>query len=280
MSDNDRTDLADILDRDRAPEPAPSPAPQADSGVSRDDHGRFAPRAEKPMAEAPAPGPTGEPIVTAPPAATPSQPPEGYVPLAALIDNRMEARQAKQQAEALRRELEELRRPKADPVDFYADPDAAFNQRIQQALTPYQQNLQSVQAALLEERLHRIAGERAPQIEQALTKAMDEGDPEVMRLAVAVNTQGVRAVNELVAWYDRKTFDPSAKEAEIEARILAKYGIASGQEPQAPPPQPQKPAPVMPSNLAGARNVGARTGPQWSGPSPISDIFDRKRKPA
>ncbi len=30
-----------------------------------------------------------------------------------------------------------------------------------------------------------------------------------------------------------------------------------------------------PSNLAGARNVGARRGPEWSGPTPLADIFDR-----
>jgi hypothetical protein len=34
----------------------------------------------------------------------------------------------------------------------------------------------------------------------------------------------------------------------------------------------------FPSNLAGARNVGARRGPEWTGPTPLGDIFDRGRK--
>jgi hypothetical protein len=32
---------------------------------------------------------------------------------------------------------------------------------------------------------------------------------------------------------------------------------------------------VMPSNIAGARNVGSRTGPAWSGPPSLQDIFAR-----
>ena len=35
---------------------------------------------------------------------------------------------------------------------------------------------------------------------------------------------------------------------------------------------------AMPSNFANARNVGARSGPAWTGPTPLDDIFDRGRK--
>jgi hypothetical protein len=38
--------------------------------------------------------------------------------------------------------------------------------------------------------------------------------------------------------------------------------------------QPQS-SQEWPSNLAGARNVGTRRGPEWSGPTPLVDIFDR-----
>jgi hypothetical protein len=38
----------------------------------------------------------------------------------------------------------------------------------------------------------------------------------------------------------------------------------------------QQAAPVvMPSNIAGARNVGTRSGPAWSGPPSLQDIFAR-----
>jgi len=46
-----------------------------------------------------------------------------------------------------------------------------------------------------------------------------------------------------------------------------------------PPPERsarrQQSSQEWPSNLAGARNVGTRRGPEWSGPTPLADIFDR-----
>ena len=59
--------------------------------------------------------------------------------------------------------------------------------------------------------------------------------------------------------------------AKVEAEILAKHGITQGEQQAAPAARA-----VMPSNLAGARNVSARSGPAWSGPAPISDIFNRR----
>lgn len=61
--------------------------------------------------------------------------------------------------------------------------------------------------------------------------------------------------------------------AEIEAEIRAE--IQGGNQQQ----QTQQPAQVMPSNLADARNVGSRSGPAWSGPASLNDIFDRAHKP-
>ena len=39
----------------------------------------------------------------------------------------------------------------------------------------------------------------------------------------------------------------------------------------------QRFAHATPSNLAGARNVGSRSGPAWSGPASLNDIFDRRK---
>lgn len=263
----EQQDIGDILNRDDAPIELSS-----DNGTPRDDKGRFAPKADEPAVEAPATEPTGEkPIVAPPPVAAHTSPPDGYVPLAALVDQRLEARQAKQRLQELERQLREAQTPKQEPVDFYSDPDAAFNQRIQQALSPYEQKLQRAEMALFEERLHRVAGgDKAAQIEVEIGKAMEAGDPEVAMLAQTLQTQGLAGVKALVDWYDRRTFDPAAKEAEMEARILAKYGITPGAE-----PKPATPPAVMPSNLAAARNVGTRAGPAWSGPPPLGDIFKR-----
>lgn len=252
-------------------EPAqPEPAAAVEgTGIQRDERGRFAPK-ENPEAITPEPA-GAQPTAPTPPVAAPSQPPEGYVPLAALVDQRLEARQHRQKVQELERRIAELSAPKPEPVDFYADPDAAFNQRIQSALSPYQQQLQETRSALLEERLYRVAGpEKAARIEEEIGKAMEAGDPEIQMLANALQTQGLAAVNALVQWYDKRSFDPNAERERLKAELLAELQAEGKAAPQAP----AVPA-VMPSNLAAARNVGNRSGPAWSGPPKISDIFKR-----
>lgn len=84
-----------------------------------------------------------------------------------------------------------------------------------------------------------------------------------------------------VQWHQRQQAqaeigdDPAAYKAKLEAelreKLLAELQSEGAQQTQ------QRPA-VMPSNLASARNVGNRgTGPAWSGPSTIDDIFNRQR---
>jgi hypothetical protein len=68
--------------------------------------------------------------------------------------------------------------------------------------------------------------------------------------------------------------DPAAYREKLKAEILAE--IQGGQAIETPVKAPAVPA-VMPSNFANARSVGARTGPTWSGPQPLSDIFNRSR---
>ena len=66
--------------------------------------------------------------------------------------------------------------------------------------------------------------------------------------------------------------DPAAYKAklaeEIRSQLMAEF--QQGQQPAA-----QRAAPVMPSNFATGRNVGARSGPAWSGPPSLDDIFKR-----
>lgn len=273
----EQQDIGDILDRKPVEQPAPetvTDAPAEDNGIPRDEKGRFASKEARPE---PAPEATGEKPQTAPPpVAVPQSPPEGYVPLAALVDQRLEARQAKQRLQELERQLREAQAPKTEPVDFYADPDAAFNQRLQQALNPFQQQLQEAKTALLEERLYRIAGgEKAAKIEQELQKAMESDDPEIQMLSHALQTQGLAAVQALVQWYDKRTFDPSAERERLKAELLAELQ-AEGKVPAAQAAPAVSPA-AMPSNLAAARNVGTRSsGPAWSGPPSLQDIFNRK----
>lgn len=79
----------------------------------------------------------------------------------------------------------------------------------------------------------------------------------------------------LVEWHKKREAaqeigdDPAAYRERLKAELLAEMQSA---------PAASAPTPVMPSNLAGARNVGSRSGPAWSGPQPLNDIFDRTRQ--
>lgn len=284
---DDIKSVADILSSTPAPTSESSqtetptaseqaPAFKADeTGRLHDTTGKFAskmPRAETPVVVAATPvEPTGDKPIEPTPPVVQSQPPHGHVPLAALVDQRLEARQAKQEAAEYKRQLEELRKPKADPVDFYADPDGAFNQRTEAALNPLQQQIMELKTTLFEERLYRIAGgEKAAKIEAEIGKALESQDPDVQMLANMLNTQGVAAIPALVQWYDKRSFDPVTERERLKAELLAELQ-AEGQAPAATATPAA--APVMPTNLVSARNVGTRTGPAWSGPKPLASIF-------
>lgn len=80
-----------------------------------------------------------------------------------------------------------------------------------------------------------------------------------------------------VEWHKREQqraefADPAALRDKLKAEILAELQGGNQQQGQ----QAQQAARVMPSNLAGERNVGNRSGPAWSGPQSLNDIFDRR----
>jgi hypothetical protein len=110
----------------------------------RDDVGRFAskdnsqpvaepppPAPEPPVAEQPAP--TLEPAPSQPSSA-PVQPPPGYIPMAAVLDEREKRQAAQREAEDFRRKYEEATRKPPVPLDPIADPEAferSLNERIE-----------------------------------------------------------------------------------------------------------------------------------------------------
>lgn len=175
-------------------------------------------------------------------------------------------------------ELVEAIKPKQEQQqpDWWTDPDAILNQRLGQTFTPIANDLSNVRAELFElKAIQRYGEEKVGAFKAYIQEATARGDPEIQTLGAQM-----RAAADPMAigmdWFEKRTFDPAAKEAEIEARvearILEKYGISPQQNGAAP----MKAAnPVMPSNMVGTRNVGTRTGSMWSGPTPITDIFKR-----
>jgi hypothetical protein len=89
----------------------------------------------------------------------------------------------------------------------------------------------------------------------------------------------------LVDWHKRQVAaaeigdDPAAYREKLKAEILAELqsDVSSRAPAQQQPAAARTPA-AMPSNFATGRNVGARSGPSWSGPQPLKEIFDFRDK--
>ncbi len=260
---------------DSATEQTPA-VEQSTEGQPRDEQGRFAPQEQ--------------PTEQAAPAAVDQQeqrPPEGYIPIQAL-DARLAKLQERHDA-ALRerdlswqRQLEALRQPPkpvepAKQPDYFENPDAAVDFRLQQAIQPVQQG----QQAIVENFSRMIASDKFG--EDAVNAALTE-----MTTRVQSNPQGMRfdyqrimssphPYGELVKWHKAQSAlseigdDPKAFREKVRAEILAEM---NGGQPQPQPQASQKPdQPIMPTNFSGARNAGPTSAPAFTGPLPLSEIM-------
>lgn len=206
------------------------------------------------------------------------------VPLAALQEERGKAKRYTEEVIDLRREiagikglLEQRQQQPQEKPDWYTDPDAVFSERLGGALNPVQAKLAKAEGDLL--RLGAIVThgkEKVSAFEAYIQEAMERNDPEMAILSAQMRASP-DPVGTGLKWFEQRTFDPAAKEAEIEAKILAKYGIKPNAE-QQPEQRQTQPAPVMPSNFADVRNAGSRNGSGWSGPPPIGDVLAAGRK--
>ena len=171
-------------------------------------------------------------------------------------------------------QLVEAQKPKAEPQvpDQYED----FQGATRHAVKP---EIDSMRQVLLGN-MQIIAGikygeDKVAEAETAFQEAYQSGriDPgDVQKILGSANVYAAT-----VQWHQRRQAqaeigdDPAAYRAKLEAELREKITaeLQSGQQ------QRTQPALDLPSNLAGARNVGARSGPAWSGPTPLADIFAR-----
>jgi len=186
--------------------------------------------------------------------------------------------------EALQRQVAELLQrvpiPKAErppAPDFFENPGEATRHEVQQTVSPqFEQINQTLLAFAKDNAITRFTEESVNEAEQAFIGALQSKtlDPADYQKVVSSPNRYAAAVQ----WHKRQLAqkeigdDPAAYRAKLEAEILAKHGLTA----EGGAAQQQQPKPVMPSNLAGARNVGTRSGPAWSGPPSLEDIFDRK----
>ncbi len=162
------------------------------------------------------------------------------------------------------------------PPDFFDNPEAATRHEVAQTVSPeFARINQTLHAFARDHAADRFTQAKVDDAEQAFIGALQQGRLDPADYRRVVNSPNRYA--EAVRWHQRQVAsaeigdDPSAFKARVEAelreKILAELNGGQG----------QRFAPATPSNLAGARNVGARSGPAWSGPASLTDIFDRRR---
>lgn len=192
-----------------------------------------------------------------------------YTEQVASFENTIKARD-----EAMERRFNQLlermtpQQQAQQPVDWFADPDAAFKQNLGQAITPLESKFSKLESQIMRMSAVQSHGaEKVQAFEAYVGEALQRNDPEMATLSAQM-----RAAPDPMAvglqWFEKRTFDPEKERERIRAELLKEI------QPQTPQ-TPQTPNGVMPSNLAGARNVGTRAGPAWSGPTPLADIFKR-----
>lgn len=170
-------------------------------------------------------------------------------------------------------QLIETFKPKAEqapPPDWYADPDAAFEQRLGSKFAPIKQKFSTLETQILRlTAIQQHGADKVKAFEDYVTTAMQRQDPEMAALSAQM-----RASNDPMSvgldWFEKRTFDPEKERERIreEERKRIEEELQQSQ-----PARTQ--APVMPSNFATARNMGSRAGPAWSGPPTLQDIFKR-----
>jgi hypothetical protein len=218
------------------------------------------------------------------------------VPQQALHAEKQKAKRYTEEVSSLRQEiadrdaawerriaaLMEAQKPKAEPQavpDWFENPEAATQHAVQRSTSPQFENLTKALFAQAE----MLAGikygdDKVSAADKAFSDAVAAGTIDPADRQKVLTSPNIYAA--AVQWHQRQLAqaeigdDPAAFRAKLEAEILAKHGLTAGGEQQTQQGQ-QQPKPVMPSNIAGARNVGTRSGPAWSGPPSLQDIFNR-----
>lgn len=248
------TDVFSFLNEENEDQAAPEvaeqpvePAPQeVDATANRDEKGRFAPKSE-PVAEEP-PQPQPESVQEAPQAPQAPQVPPGYVPLAALEDERRKAREARQR-------LQEFEAMRANPPPAPDDPE--YLSYVQQTLRQEQYNRDLKWSQRFAEKEH---GKEV--VDQAFEwgEALCNEDP-LFNQKVAMSGDPYGFV--VAEWKKQQILSRVQDPSEYDAFLAWK--AQQGAQPQPAPSQAQsQPAPQAPRpSIAGMPSSG---GPLTSAP--------------
>ena len=264
--------LADLMSDAPAPEVRAEPEQAQPETVERprDEQGRFAPK--EPAVEAKAP----EVAVEAEPKDEAAQ-----VPSWRLRELR-EAREAaerkaeeatrqnyafQEQMRSLQKRLDEISKPKQEPVDFFQNPDGALDQRIQ----PLRSEIDQFKSELRLEMSRELAvvkygDEKVAEMERAVEQAMRENSPDMQSLSIRMrNSNNPAAV--AMQWYQQHTLvketggdlskykerltDELLKDPAFQAKVLE---AARGQAQAAPGQRPNIQLPPSLNRVTGSGN--------------------------
>lgn len=232
-------------------------------GQPRDEFGRFAPKGEE--------APAVEPDASAPPAPEPER-----IPIAALKDERHKRQQLEEQLRQLTEQVARFQQPQPQPEfrlpDPVEDPEgfAAF------------QHHQVLNAKLdISEEITRTAvGDEVVDAARDWAVSRFRDNPAFQQTVLSQRNP----------WgYVVKEYQQSQKMAkladfdvgDIDAFLQWKQNGAAGNAEQMKAQLREELMaelnlrPQVPTTLAGDRSVGSRSGPAWTGPTPVSDIFGR-----
>lgn len=231
----------------------------------RDEKGRFVAKAEP--AEEPAPEPEPKP----------EQKDDAHVPSWRLREVREAREAAERRAEeearqryALQAELQQMRsqltqlqKPKPEPVDFFQNPDEAFQQR----LSPLEERIQTAERNLLmrasrAEAVAEYGKATVTEMETAIEKAMQSNHPGMTALAAQMRTSD-HPVGVAMNWYRQNTLyertggdldayvqkqlDERLKDPTFLAKAVEAARAQAGQ-----PPSPQVKLPPSLNRVAGS----------------------------
>lgn len=263
--------IDDILNEEPSVEPeAPTETPEV-TGRPRDEHGRFAPKEEG--------EPETQPQVAAEPeSAPPAQDQEaGHIPIAALKDERTKRQQAEEQLRKYEEYFQQLQQPQQyeQPTDVGLDPETqAFVDLVRQQVTA--EVMQSVQQytgnQLLMERgkfAEMRARDRYQDYDETvehfkvaaganqfiLQELMKADDPAEYAYRVGKQVQEAQGIGQAPSREQMR----AEIEAEIREKLKAELGLPATRQ--------------APSTLAAERSVGTRSGPAWTGPTPLGDLL-------
>lgn len=226
------------------------------------------------------------------------KPPPGFIPQQAF-DARMAKAEEKWTGEVnnLRSQLDQAmqrlahyqpqqQQPSAPKKPFaealFEDPEAAFNARLQEAISPITQT----QGQIVENFSRMMAidkfGEDTVQKAYSDLRSALSSNPGATQATYQRIMQSPHPFGELVRWHKEQSAlqtygsDPEAwrtsERERIKAEVLAE--MQGGGQQQAQPPQQQQQQPErLPTSFAAARSNGPRGVPAFAGPLPLSEIM-------